>query len=433
MKTHLLHILFLIIVSVNSLFSQTNVRAIFSLDACDKFETETNKEAITRQNGLTITLKDFIFPEINDGDYLVLLKVSMLSYETNDSKPKVKAVSSILFKDVIKKIKSIEDSLLPASEVKFIEYTLSNKTIGSNYILKDVTNVRIEVRLVKLKNNASSILSILSPLLNIPLTDPKITDIVESLLQLISPKEDKNELVYQTELYIPTNVFEYKKLKDEGKIPLVENNEDIAILAEGEYKLNDKSITVKAKSAINATTKFFTGKEKYDIETATFSGLVRLVLSKDPIATLPNLLEKKMHELDQLLNGLNPIIESKKIESLTEKISELNNFYRESEGITEMIHFNVEQYLSLSKLYFSYLNKHSVDLKNYERWYYLNDAKGPNFSIDAYGIEGIYKKGKLAKVYIPLGLSDNLIISMYMWQSELNLWLSSKNQLSLSR
>ena len=98
-----------------------------------------------------------------------------------------------------------------------------------------------------------------------------------------------------------------------------------------------------------------------------------------------------------------------------------------------MIHFNVEQYLSLSKLYFSYLNKHSVDLKNYERWYYLNDAKGPNFSIDAYGIEGIYKKGKLAKVYIPLGLSDNLIISMYMWQSELNLWLSSKNQLSLSR
>ncbi len=423
----------LLLVTTFSAYAQKDIKGIFSLDECEKFEKETNQEAITRQNALTITLKEFVFPEINDGDYLVLLKVSMLSYETNDSKPKVKAVSSILFKDVIKKVKTLEDSLLPKSEVQFIEYTLNNQTIGSNYVLKDVSNVRIEVRLVKLKNNASDLLGILSPLLNIPITNIKITDLIEALLEMISPRENKNELVYQTELYIPTNVFEYKKLKDEGKIPLVENNEDIAILAEGEYKLNDKSISVKAKSAINATSKFFTGKEKYDIETATFSGLVRLQLSKDPIASQPLLLEKKLHELDQLVNGFRTENTIKTANSLIEKITELNNFYRESEEITEMVHFNIEQYLDLSKLYLLYTTKNTVDIKNYERWFYLNDAKGPNFSIDAYGIEGIYKKGKLAKVYIPLGLSDNLIISMYLWQTEINKWLSAKNHTALAR
>jgi hypothetical protein len=62
----------------------------------------------------------------------------------------------------------------------------------------------------------------------------------------------------------------------------------------------------------------------------------------------------------------------------------------------------------------------------------INTKGAPN-GFQAIGITDLYNNDKIAKIYIPYSLPENLILSFYTWQLSLHDFLNSKNETSFAK
>lgn len=401
---------------------------VYSPGEVQIFQAELYENVLTRQNSVSIMLKDFIFPEISEGTYLASLKLSMLQYPINSSKPIVLYEVNSLFDDVIKSVSEEEIIIEGKKEIKkkikqHIELSLSNKVLGFNFILSEISHIKIEVRLVKIKSEYQEMFNMVKPILNVAMSNQTTVDLVDNILKNLAPDEDKNNLLFYTELTIPSNVFEYKKLKDKGEIPLVENNQEFAIVLNGTTPINDESLGGMAKEIVNKTTKFFAGKKVLDKTTANYSGLVRLYITKDQNPILPTFISNSLKDLDVLINGVDVSDNIDEINALIKNVSKISDYSFKAKEINNQTFFSITQYLKLIRIYVNLLTDDENEKKwifQFNRWSNLIDTKGSAFGVQAIGITELYEKAKVAKIYIPYSLGDDFLMSMYIWQKDLH-------------
>ena len=292
--------------------AQIGISKTYQSNDLDLFSSDKYKNAITRQHSVSINLKDFVFTEVRDGDYVVSLKLRFLKYKPGSSEPEVKSQANMIFydDDVIKTY--TEEEIVENGKKKkkkrtrqHVQLSLENKLVGFNYVLIDVTHIEVTVRLTKIKDEFDSFKEMINPILNVAVKTPETVNLVDNLLDGIKSDEDLQPLLFSAELYIPANIFDYEQQKGKDNSRIIDNNEEFGILLEGNTAINDNSIVGKGKEILNRTTKFFSGKSVVKKETVNLAGLLTMNFTKDEKAVIPEPILTKFDELDGYLTSPN--------------------------------------------------------------------------------------------------------------------------------
>ena len=411
--------------------------SIFELGNVKLFSSEYYKDTITRQNSCTIYLADFLFAEPVDGKFLVNLAISFNSAIPGSIEPKIKREYRTVFSDVIENIK----------ENEAVELSLSNKKLIENFNLSDVTDINIKIELIRKKEeNTTQIMNLVKPLLGKVSYLAPFSEVLDNFLLDVQDPSKKQILLFQGDFRVPQNVFEYSKLKTTGSIPLIKNNEKCAILLEGETSIPkaDASVSGNAFKFINDVTNYVSGKSVIKPDKFKYKGAVKLFFTKDAISLLPQSLNEELHDIERNVDkGLSTNINSvaNEIELKLSEAYQLTEFNRKEKNIDEQTYFSIVEYLKISKIYLDYLKYLDGDSKNSENigwddrlktWAYNIDIKGAMQQFQAIGIKNIYKN-KIAKIYLPYSLGDNLIMSFFQMQVCLHQALLRNNDSQLAR
>jgi hypothetical protein len=404
--------------------AQLKVSKVFSASDVNLFQSSIYQETITRQNSASINLKQFLFPELRDGNYVIAMKLTLLQYPINVAKPIEKQQISILFDDVKKQLKANEP----------MELSLNDKVLGFNFILSDITHIKVEVRMIKLKSEYEPFMNLIKPILNIAMKETSTISLIDNVLKSISTDDDKNNLLFQAELYVPSNVFEYNNIKNTTTIPLIKNNQDFAIILEGNTPINNESLLGKGKDLVNTTTTFFVGKKVIPKESVKYSGLITINFNKEQIPVLPEIIENDLRDLDKYINGVNPIDNQDAIISLTKTIPRSTSVSLKNKEINNQAEFSINEYMKLAVIYFNMLkdNENKGEwTKQFKSWCSNIDTRGTGYGVDAIGVNEIYID-KTAKIYIPYSLNDDLLMSIYLWQNNLHTKLIEKGETGMT-
>jgi len=423
-----LTILFVIFLN-SAVFAQLKITKVFSATDVNLFEASLYEAAITRQNSASINLKEFLFPEVRDGNYIVALNVALLQYPINSTKPIEKGQIAVLFDDVRKEIKSNEP----------MELSLKDKVLGFNFILSDVTHVKIEVRMVKVKSEYEPLLELVKPILNIAMKDASSIQLIDNILRSMGTEDNKNNLLFQTELYVPNNVFEFNSIKNKTEIPLVKNNADLAIVLEGTTPINDESLLGKGKDLINKVTTFVVGKKTIPKDKVKYSGLVTININKEQIPVLPSHVEEDLTDFNRIINGVEPINEQEALNSLLRSIPRATAISLKNKEINKQADFSINEYMKLAIVYINMLKgnekkegENNPDwIRQFKTWCTNIETRGTAFGVEAIGINDVYPD-KTAKIYIPYSLNDELLKSLYLWQVTLHTKLSENSDKSMA-
>lgn len=403
----------LLTVTVIPAIAQLRISRIISANDPEAFKVVQFQQSITRDNAATITLLDFAFPQLEDGFWCAELTMKFMKTPDEGGAPEVMKTMRLLFNDVVRKVKDSKVSL-----------SLSNERIGNFIPLREVTDIKIELRLEKVKEEFDGLRRIIAPVLSVPQfsNQNNTFDLFDNVLSSMKSPDDRQPLLFSGMFYVPRNVAEYTKVKADGRMPLISNNDTILIISDGTVPINDGTILGFLKDVINSSTKFVAGKQFIKEKTATFSGLVRLFFSKDPTATLPSPLLAKLIEIKEGLAG--PTMASDAVRSA---ITQAQTKARELEVQGKLSSEARQTVMHFTYLAQIYADMRKVDgtmgawMKDFRQWRRTVNDDGVRLGMDALGIRDLYPvPSKVARVFVPYGLEDEFRISFYSWQTSLH-------------
>jgi hypothetical protein len=396
-----------------------NARNVFESDGIQIINEETSKKIFTRQNSASIILSNFSFAEPKNGDFVVNLKVSILGYLPGNANPITKSTFSILFDDVIKNIEG----------GKSITLGLMNKPIGMNISLKDANFMKVELRLIKVKQEYQSVFETFSPMLNVTATTSNAVQTIENVIKAISSNDQADQLIFSNNYYIPLNSFEYNTLNEERKIQVLENDQDVAIGISGAYPISDNSLWGISKNALNRIVKFVVGNKVVDPATAKLSGFISLYITKNSIQILPANITASMETInDNLISA----IVGDNSQDINFHINLIRNWLDSSPSdLDATTKFSIKQYLGLATIY-NLFNKdpNSGDwIQRLRAWSTTMNQTGNSRNVELYGIKDMYPSigtsPRYAPVYLPYALSDDQNIAMVVWQKNMHATLAT--------
>ncbi|MES2691539.1 MAG: hypothetical protein V4658_14115 [Bacteroidota bacterium] len=419
-------LLLLSALTFSSTQSQVTINQFVNKDETAIFNSDAYNNIITRQNSCSFYINDFIFSVTKNDKYIVDLQINLNSYNIGSTTPdKVKTIR-MLFKDVIE----IKEKDKP------ITLTLSNKKLADNIILSDVTDIDIIIKLIPIQDENNSAFKLIAPILNTSFqAAPAVTSLIDNFIENVRKGEKKEELLFSSNITIPLNIFEYRKIETDAAIPLLKNNLTFGAILKGNQAVPfNTSLVGDVATFFNGVSQFVAGKNVIPKNEMKYEGVVKIYFTKDNNPLLPSSFSRQLDQLDKISN--NPQTESS-YSAFKVKLNEIstqsdNLLY--DQKINSQTDYSIQQYLQLGVIYLDYLkavsngNPTTTDAWITQfRTYDINiNTKGAANGFQAIGITDLYSNDKIAKIYIPYSLPENLTLSYYSWQFSIHNFLTEK-------
>ncbi len=421
-------LLALAIVSIafGTAYAQLEISEVYTVNQARVFRPGAYEGVFTRQNSCTITLADFYFDEVKQGNYLISMKMAFQENPIGGGAPVPKYEFQTLFEDVIQDVKGKEP----------IKLKMFDKRLASNINLSRINNVHVEIRLTKVKDSYKEFMNLAQPILNaaLPAGSGTAFQLVDKFLDQASTAK-ADVLLFNADFYIPANIFEYNRLA-ETEIPILLNNQPYAIFLEGVTTVPPDNLLAKLGAVANKATMFVNGKRALNPSQAKYTGLVRLYFTKDTNPVLPASIDSKLREVDYQVRGYAPGRDKVALAGTLQAIANLASLSQQADQIDTQTLFSINEYLKLSSIYLKSLSKEEDDKswpEEFLQWSYEFDTRGASLGAQAVGITGIYKgQAPMAKIYLPYSLSDEQIMSFYLWQVAMHKQLANKNKFDLA-
>lgn len=424
-------LIYLLLVISGTSFGQVSINQLYSKEEPALFSSSAYSSIITRQNSCSFFLSDFLFNVTKEGKFLIDLQINLNSYSISTTTPdKVRSIR-MLFKDVIE----IKEKDKP------IRLSLSNTKLADNIILTDVTDIDIFVRLIPTNDDQQSAFKVISPILNTIIPNSStVTNVIDNFISSARKGEKKDELLFNANIAVPLNIFEFKKLEADEKVNLIRNNSVLGIILGGSQEAAfSNSLVGDAATLVNSVAKFVSGKQVFKKENVKYEGLINIYFTKDINPLLPSSISTALYELNNLpVIDINNAYEAFKVKM--KEISSAAKNARVDQKINFQTEYSINVYLRLGEIYMDYLKKSSDGAPSTtDNWVSkfrtfdldINNGGAAN-SFQAIGINDIYNE-RLAKIYIPYSLPDDLTISFYSWQIALHNFLAEKGYLNLAK
>ncbi len=415
-----------------AVYSQIEMKETIGQDEPYLFSSTVYEGIITRHNSCSIHLLDFLFQQNFDDKFLVDLTIKLNSYKTGSTEPiRVKKIR-VLFKDVIE----LKDKDKPTM------LSLSNKKLADNIILSDITDIDIDIKLIPIINLDQTTFSIISPILNTVIqgSDPVI-NLIDNFIAK-NKKEDANEvLTFHTNIHVPMNIIEFRKVEKDTTRALIRNNEILGIVYSGQTTAAySESLLGEAKNFINGITKLVSGKKVIPKNELQYTGVMKIKFTKDENPLLPPSINNELYKINSLQNSADIENAYKEFKVEMKKIGSASTNALIDGEINNQIDYSIKMYLRLGEIYMDYLSKSMQGaLSKNDAW--VNKFKafdnninyqGVSNGIQGVGIDDIYESSnKVAKLYVPYSLPEQLTLSFYAWQIRLHNVLSDIEDKSL--
>jgi|688.fasta_scaffold11422_14 hypothetical protein len=407
--------------------SQVTINQLVNKEETAIFNSDAYNNIITRQNSCSFYINDFIFSVTKTDKYIVDLQINLNSYNIGSTAPdKVKTVR-MLFKDVVE----IKEKDKPFT------LALSNKKLADNIILSDVTDIDILIRLIPIQDENNSAFKLIAPILNTSFQGaPAVTSLIDNFIENVRKGEKKEELLFSTNIVVPLNIFEYRKLETDATLPLLKNNLTFGAILKGNQAVPfNSSLVGDVATFFNGVSQFVAGKNVIPKGEMKYEGAVKIYFTKDNNPLLPSSFSRQLDQLDKISN--NPLTDAS-YSAFKVKLTEISNQsdnLLDDQKINSQTDYSIQQYLQLGIIYLDYIkavsngNPVTTDAWITQfRTYDINvNTKGAANGFQAIGITDLYSNDKIAKIYIPYSLPENLTLSYYSWQFAIHNFLKEKN------
>lgn len=414
-------------------FGQVTISQLVSKEETAMFNSDAYNRIITRQNSCSFYINDFVFSVTKTDKYIVDLQINLNSYNLGSTSPdKVKSIR-MLFKDVVE----IKEKDKPTT------LTLSNKKLADNIILSEVTDIDIIVKFIPIQDENNSAFKFITPILNTAFQGaPAVTSLIDNFIESVRKGEKKDELLFSTNIVVPLNIFEYRKLESDTELPLLKNNLTYGVVLKGNQTTAfNNSLVGDIATFFNGVSQFVAGKNVIPKGNMNYEGVIKLYFTKDNNPLLPSSFSRQLDQLDKITN--NPITDAS-FQSFSVKMNEIssasdNLLY--DQKINSQTDFSIQQYLQLGAIYLDYLkaiaggNPATTDnwVNKFTTFDINVNTKGAANGFQSIGITDIYTSDKIAKIYIPYSLPETLTLSFYSWQFAIHNFLSERNYLKLAK
>lgn len=411
---------------------QVSITEYVSKDEPALFNTEAYNEIITRQNSCTFYLNEFMFNVTKQDKFIVDLQIKLNTYNMNSASPEKVRVLRLLFKDVIE----VKEKDKPYS------LSLSNAKLADNIVMTDVTDIDVDVRLIPIIDENNSSFKLIAPILNTIFEGSSpVTNLIDNFISSVKKGDNIDILVFHTNIIVPQNIFEYKKIGREGKINLISNNQVLGIILKGSNEGPfSNSLIGDGANFVNGITKFVSGKDVIKKSEVSYEGILKVYFTKDPNPLLPTSMTNQLATINQLHNGVNYKENYDNYKVKMKEISSAAFMSKLDHKINSQTEYSINQFLKLGEIYMDYQNKSFENPLNLtDVWVNkfrafdidINNKGAANF-VQAIGVTDIYD-GKIAKIYIPYTLADEIALSFYSWQLILHNVLLQLNDKTLAK
>lgn len=394
------------------------VSKTYSVNTINIWQNQSIKDSITRQDSCSVFLKEYWFFQPKNGNYIPYLTIRFENMPTNGNSTITKNEYRFIFDDVISNIQTN----------KQMKSKLCNKAIAKNIILSDVNNAHVEMRLLRLSNNYKNYIDIISPIAGSALISNPIFSLVDTLLSKCTDAKDTNTpLIFQTDLYVPNSIRDYKENLKNG-LPQLENT-DYAIMLQGNTPVSDNSIKGRLSDLINKGMKFVCGTSLIDPKTFECDGAITLCFTNDTVLVPPDDLRVGLEKLDDGIRNIT--LSNKEIKEKAIELTKLTQQYCDQKMIDDNTKWSIGQYLLLVRALAIFRDNPESDWRTpFGSFCTTCDTASSDHNVQVIGVKDIYPPQKIAKVFLPYALSNDQISSACNWQVELHKSLMQQNILS---
>ena len=376
--------------------------------------------AITRQSSCAIQLKNFVFGEVQNGNFIPQLTISFKS--GNDVSSKV----TVVFDDVIKSISAGKTATLK----------LSNKFLATGVILSRVTSVLVELRLIQVNDSYRDFAEVLQPILNSVQVAQPAFGILESFIAKVKTGPD-TPLLFSGEFLVASNRPEYNEMSKTFSDAFLKNNQEYLMTTNLVTPVADDSISGKLTALVNAGAKAVVGKSIVDPASANVKGYATLIFTKDKISLLPVDLENALQNVQKELSRVGF---SREDFNVAVNRAENTNAYLDQNNLVDRRSSNtVTEFLALARVYADYRsNKPIADWgAQFSDWLFGFKIRSATLAAQAVGVKNLYPsaangKANIAPLYLPYFLAEDLLASFQSWQLLMHRALMKNNTLFAS-
>lgn len=410
--------------------AQINVSEVVKLgDVPDLVKGEKFQKYITRGNNLSLVMQDMVFSESFPGKFMLDLKINFNSGANTTN------TLRILF-----------DDLIPAnSPGESVKLKKSGEWIARDLSLSEISDVVIQARLVPIVDGKyDQAYGLLAPILSKPIYGLPATldlgSVVDKFSSIATAGDNRNTLLFNATIPVPQNVVEAQTLEKKVLIPPLRNNEIFAIEVEGEKYVSDAALVGKAKDFINGVATFVSGKSIIERPKSSFKGMIALRFTKDTTQPLPTSLISQLKELSDSSENASTDLDIQQMALRCGDALKTIEAISKSKSIDSKAEFHLRNYVEMSKIWANYkksINEGPAALKisswraNFKTWFSRNNILGSAYYTQAYGVSEIYSSGKVAKIFVPYSLSDEMTLEILQRQMMLHSSLSELSDIAI--
>lgn len=391
---------------------------IYTLSELNLGLTEDLKLVVTREDLLSLAVKNIQFTLDKTNDYLVDICVSC--FKENEEKPYQNY--SYVFKD----LKQIKDG-------NSISFSSDFKPIFFNVDTREAYYLMVELRFTKIADKyVEAFKKIGSEYLNTVSSTLVAGNIVKDILGITG--EERNtaeEFKFVVYYYLPLNFKEYYEQANK-QIPVVSNEKDMIITLIGDKPIQNNSLVGTLKSFLNAGTKLIYNKSVVDAkDVEKVVGYSTLYFTTNFNKSIPQSLLTSMRKLK---DNISDIDMTKNL--LSECKTKLEEFKAENPS-ARRLYANTKLYLDLIEIFNDKNNSDRVNfgtqssgvISKYSQWILRAGMDAPTYNFTSIFIRDIYDnliKGSTvlqyndAKVYFPYSLDNESILFMVNLQQQMH-------------
>ncbi len=364
---------------------------------------------ITRGNFCSLILDDFLFSETQPGRFIVDLTVTMNSAS---GKPLLMRVL-------------LDDLIEVKSNNEVTTHKLSNTVIARQLSLVDVSDIDISARLIPIANDKLPDFSpVIAPLLGKAFYGIDIQYIGKALdefIKLARKGDDKDSLLFKANIPVSQNIIEATKLdnKDGGRPPLY-NNRKYAIVNDASKSVSDDSLSSKARDLLNGIWIYATGKTLTSRPKADYKSFISLRFSKDENQVLPDTIIAQLKELSFASQKALTDDTFRQMEIKAMDADKAIDALLRAKQIDPRAEFHLRNYVELMRIWGAYrragtggdklLKENNNWQVSFRDWFNQQRNMGKLYFTQSFSVEDLYSENKIAKIFVPYSLSDEMTV-----------------------
>lgn len=382
-------------------------------------QSETFQRYITRGSFCSLILDNLVFVESIPGKFMLDLSMDFKSLDDKQENN-----LRVLFDDLI---------LIPEPG-KPTSLTKSGTWLATKIPLARVATIQVNIRLIPIVDTKyDQAYALLKPLLSQPIiglpSNIDLAGVFNSFSAIASTDDARKPLLFSATLPVPQNIVEAQVIEKQPGRPPLRNNEVIAISMVGAKPVSDANVIAKAKDFLNGISSFVTGKDLVSRPVSSITGMVALRFTKDFTQPLP---ESLIDELKDLSDTADQAYTSDVITQVNTKAADAIksvDAISKSKDIDSRADFHLRGYVEMARVWSVYKKavsdggealKTSQWRNLYKNWYQKQNILGLNNYTQAYGISEIYGASRIAKIFVPYALSDDMTLEMLQRQTSIH-------------